>query len=78
MATKSAGSKVTLQFLSLNNKNPNFTNITCGALQGSILGPLLFLIYVTDLCNAWNILDPIMFTNDTNIFFSHRNILTFF
>ena len=32
------------QFLSFNNKNTNFASITCGVPQGSILGPLLFLI----------------------------------
>ena len=65
------------QFLTFNNKNTNFAKITCGVPQGSILGPF-FLIYVNDLCNASNNFDPIMFTDDTNYFFSHRNILTLF
>ena len=66
------------QFLSFNNKNINFANITCRVPPGSILGPSLLLIYVNDLCNASNILDPIMFADDTNLFFSHRNISTLF
>ena len=55
------------QFLTFNNKNTPFANITCGVPQGSVLGPLLFLIYVNDLCSALNILDPIVFADNTNL-----------
>ena len=62
------------QYLILNKHETSFGSIKCGVPQGSILGPLLFLIYVNDLCNASDILDPIMFADDTNLFLSHQNI----
>ena len=36
--------------------------------QGSILGPILFLLYINDLCNASKVLKFILFADDTNIF----------
>ena len=52
--------------------------ITCGAPQGSILGPLLFLIFVNDLHKVTKYVDPTMFADDTNLFYSHKNITTLF
>ena len=67
------------EYISYNsNKFTAFESITYGVPQGSILGPLLFLIYINDLPNATNILDPIMFADDTNLFYSHRGIKTLF
>ena len=63
------------QFVSYDsNKQSSNKNINCGVPQGSILGPLLFILYVNDLCNVSNILKPIMFADDTNLFFSTKNI----
>ena len=72
------GSKATSQigdnsFKSMKKKT-SLETISCDVPQGSILGPLLFLLYVNDLKNASNILDPIMFADDTNLFFTHKDI----
>ena len=64
------------QFIAYKNKYASFETIKCGVLQGSILGPLLFLIYVNNLNQLSNILDPIMFTDDTNLFYPHHQIKT--
>ena len=61
------------QYLNFNNKITTSSEITCGVPQGSILGPLLFLIYVNELNNASSILDT-MFADDANLFYSHENI----
>ena len=52
-------------------------NICCGVPQSSILGPLLLLLYVNDLHNS-TALDPIMFADDTNLFYEHNDLKTLF
>ena len=53
-------------------------DINCGVTQGSILGTLLFILYVKDFTNATKHLDPIMFADDTNSFYSNKNIKSLF
>ena len=50
----------------------------CGVLQGSILGPLLFLLHVNNLINESSVLYPIMFADDTNLFYTHSNVQKLF
>jgi len=66
------------QFIRVENISTDFQEIVCGVPQGSILGPLLFLIYINDLKDASNILNSIMLADDTNLFYSHRNIENLF
>ena len=58
------------QFIKYNNLNTNFQKIAFDALPFSVLGSLLFLLYVNDVKDASKSLDCIMFTDDTNFFFS--------
>ena len=47
---------------------------TCGVPQGSIMGQLLFLLYVNDIANVSTSLLPILFVDDTNVFLTGNNI----
>ena len=61
------------QAVSVNGKMSSFKPITCGVPQGSILGPLLFLIYINDLLNAL-LNQPRLYADDTCLLVSSPNI----
>ena len=62
------------QFTSINNTHSDKKNISCGIPQGSVLGPLLFLIYINDLPNVSKKLYLILFADDTSVFLEGNNL----
>jgi len=62
------------QYVHFNGYSSSRLPITCGVPQGSILGPLLFLIYINDICHVAKKSHLILFADDTNIFVADHNL----
>ena len=62
------------QYVQINETKSDLWDINCGVPQGSILGPLLFLLYINDLPKASNTLQSILFADDTTLFYSGKNL----
>ena len=62
------------QYVFLNGASSSSLSTRVGVPQGSILGPLLFLIYINDLPGASNLL-TLLFADDTTLLFSHSDIV---
>ena len=63
------------QFVVDNNVKSTESLITCGVPQGSILGPLLFLLYINNMANVSKLLFIILFADDTNLFLNGKSVL---
>ena len=62
------------QFVCVNGHDSDSLPLTCSVPQGSVLGPLLFLLYVNDLPNTSSLLTFHLFADDTNIYYSCKNL----
>ena len=64
------------QYVTVNGHISNFLPITCGVPQGSVLGPLLFLISVNNLANVSKVLEFYLFADNTSIYFDSYDLIT--
>ncbi len=62
------------QFVNYNTHKSDLKRILCGVPQGSILGPLLFILYINDIINTSTMLEFILFADDTTILYSNTDI----
>ncbi len=62
------------QYVTVNGSNSSFLNVSCGIPQGSVPGPLLFLIYINDLPQSSSKLAFYLFADDTNIYYDAGNL----
>ena len=65
------------QFVNFDDNDSTKRHILCGVPQGSILGPLLYLIYVNDIAKACDS-NIFSFADDTTMVLSHSNLQTLF
>ena len=59
--------------VSLNKSFPEPGQLLCGVPQGSILGPLLFLLYINDMPQAVKC-ELLLYADDTCLIFQHSDI----
>ena len=62
------------QYVCFNNHKSSYRNISCGVPQGSILGPLLFIIFLNDIAFSSDKLTFVTYADDTNVIVSHTNL----
>ena len=63
-------------FIEIENQLSDFGKVSCGVLQGSILGPLLFLIYVNEMPQAVKS-NLFLYADDSCLMYQHRDVNEF-
>ena len=62
------------QYVHIRGKNSSMEKLEFGVPQGSILGPLLFVIYINDLPRIQQLVKFILYADDANIFITGKNM----
>ena len=64
------------QFVQYGDAISDCKEILCGVPQGSILGTKLFILYINDICKISEIMEFVLFTDDSNILCKHENYVS--
>ena len=59
----------------LDGKISDIRDVTCGVPQGSILGSLLFILYIHDCAKVSDKLFHVLFADDTNVFLTIKILI---
>ena len=62
------------QVVTVNGVQSELLSISCGIPQGSVLGPILFLLYINDFLKCSKLFDFHLFADDANLFYENKNI----